>query len=492
MNEEFKKITDKYQKMIDNVRWHLDTNKPTDKIEIQKCETQIADYEEMIRDLQSVISMCTTPAPVSKTTGQIQGEPNYIEKILHGMFPAYPVQKTWKDVIYSLRSAMIFANDLPHGAALTCQLVDIACLLWEYENDRLKNNSLPGTGNITKMKIKFQEGVQVSDKNLEGCVATIDELCIVETGEDKADAFRQVIKSISVLLAHNSGINSKELNSILSTNKLKQGPINFPVQFGKSRMADFEEDTWTFDMPEDFKIIAGEFALLPKTNYEMMLSKKKENEGVWTWVAMFYGAVKGLVDLKNYKEIKGKDAYYLEEQPKQWYAATQALQLWKKSDYGALPLPKAENNLGELLDHLKTVNYPAYGHEVVMLWIYMGKWHIGLRNHKESPELKTTFDGESLYGIVSEFYNFCLNRGYVDTFPSTLGTVPQKSETGYRANFLWGFEDNTIESIGYEFANGKTEAYIKECWDELVKRIKESAAAPTGTIRNISQSGAQC
>lgn len=42
----------------------------------------------------------------------------------------------------------------------------------------------------------------------------------------------------------------------------------------------------------------------------------------------------------------------------------------------------------------------------------------------------------------------------------------------YTANFLWGFEDDSIEAIGYEFANAKTEEYQKECWLALIEKIK--------------------
>lgn len=38
----------------------------------------------------------------------------------------------------------------------------------------------------------------------------------------------------------------------------------------------------------------------------------------------------------------------------------------------------------------------------------------------------------------------------------------------YSADFLFGFADDSIESLGYEFANAKTEAYQKECWEQLV------------------------
>ena len=44
----------------------------------------------------------------------------------------------------------------------------------------------------------------------------------------------------------------------------------------------------------------------------------------------------------------------------------------------------------------------------------------------------------------------------------------------YNANFLWGHDDNSIESLGYEFANAKTEEYQKECWEALKQAIKIS------------------
>lgn len=49
---------------------------------------------------------------------------------------------------------------------------------------------------------------------------------------------------------------------------------------------------------------------------------------------------------------------------------------------------------------------------------------------------------------------------------------PVQGEGNYRANFLFGFDDESIESLGYEFANGKTEEYLKECWDALLDKIK--------------------
>jgi hypothetical protein len=47
-------------------------------------------------------------------------------------------------------------------------------------------------------------------------------------------------------------------------------------------------------------------------------------------------------------------------------------------------------------------------------------------------------------------------------------------EIKYRANFLWPSKDDSIESAGYEFANGITEEYQQIWWKELLKL----AAAP--------------
>lgn len=48
-------------------------------------------------------------------------------------------------------------------------------------------------------------------------------------------------------------------------------------------------------------------------------------------------------------------------------------------------------------------------------------------------------------------------------------------DANYRANFLWGFSDDSIEMIGYEFANGKTEEYLKVCWDALLDKVKSTS-----------------
>lgn len=48
------------------------------------------------------------------------------------------------------------------------------------------------------------------------------------------------------------------------------------TQIGESAMADFEENTWTFEMKEDFQVIAGEFAIVPKEEYLQLLSQRDE------------------------------------------------------------------------------------------------------------------------------------------------------------------------------------------------------------------------
>lgn len=35
------------------------------------------------------------------------------------------------------------------------------------------------------------------------------------------------------------------------------------IQIGESSTADFEENTWTFEMPEDYHVQAGKFAIVP-------------------------------------------------------------------------------------------------------------------------------------------------------------------------------------------------------------------------------------
>lgn len=47
------------------------------------------------------------------------------------------------------------------------------------------------------------------------------------------------------------------------------------TQFGKASSADFEEQTWTFEMKEGFKVTAGDFAIIPKQKYDFLLTALK-------------------------------------------------------------------------------------------------------------------------------------------------------------------------------------------------------------------------
>lgn len=41
----------------------------------------------------------------------------------------------------------------------------------------------------------------------------------------------------------------------------------------------------------------------------------------------------------------------------------------------------------------------------------------------------------------------------------------------YRAEFLWPHEEESLEALGYEFANAETEPYRREIWNEIVSKI---------------------
>lgn len=56
----------KYQRWIDNIEWHLKTNKPTDKMELQKCHQQINDYKEVIVDIDTIVSNSTSPSQLKQ------------------------------------------------------------------------------------------------------------------------------------------------------------------------------------------------------------------------------------------------------------------------------------------------------------------------------------------------------------------------------------------------------------------------------------------
>jgi hypothetical protein len=47
------------------------------------------------------------------------------------------------------------------------------------------------------------------------------------------------------------------------------------TQFGESLDADFQENTWTFEMPVPFSVCAGEFAIVPRAEYDALIERAK-------------------------------------------------------------------------------------------------------------------------------------------------------------------------------------------------------------------------
>ena len=45
------------------------------------------------------------------------------------------------------------------------------------------------------------------------------------------------------------------------------------TQIGDSATADFEDNTWTFEMPKEFRIAAGKFAIVPMEEYERLIKQ---------------------------------------------------------------------------------------------------------------------------------------------------------------------------------------------------------------------------
>jgi hypothetical protein len=48
------------------------------------------------------------------------------------------------------------------------------------------------------------------------------------------------------------------------------------TQFGVSATADFEKNTWTFEMPNKYSVFAGEFALVDKTLYDQLMQSVED------------------------------------------------------------------------------------------------------------------------------------------------------------------------------------------------------------------------
>lgn len=45
-----------------------------------------------------------------------------------------------------------------------------------------------------------------------------------------------------------------------------------PAQYGSAESADFEANTWTFEMEAGYKIAAGPFAIVPRASYDKLLA----------------------------------------------------------------------------------------------------------------------------------------------------------------------------------------------------------------------------
>jgi hypothetical protein len=52
------------------------------------------------------------------------------------------------------------------------------------------------------------------------------------------------------------------------------------TQFGTALTADFQESTWTFEMPEDYEVTAGEFAIVPKEKYDLLIYTLEAIKGI--------------------------------------------------------------------------------------------------------------------------------------------------------------------------------------------------------------------
>ena len=65
-------------------------------------------------------------------------------------------------------------------------------------------------------------------------------------------------------------------------------------------------------------------------------------------------------------------------------------------------------------------------------------------------------------------------RRLADLTGQSLPTAVSEPSRIYRAEFLWGHEDGSIEAAGYEFANAGTEDYSKEWWDVLLERVRQA------------------
>src|SRR5262245_41417496 len=99
----------------------------------------------------------------------------------------------------------------------------------------------------------------------------------------------------------------------------------------------------SFGSIRTLKMINDELAT---TALSSMQDGKEDEDSAWKWAAIFLGALQELVDLKTLKDTYGSRIEgYEKRKPLAWEKARNAIELWKKSDYGALTLDYL-NSLG--------------------------------------------------------------------------------------------------------------------------------------------------
>lgn len=63
---------------------------------------------------------------------------------------------------------------------------------------------------------------------------------------------------------------------------MKKTTAKFPVQIGQSITCDFQEKTWTFEMPEGFVFTGDKFAIITTEDYEHMKAEIIKLN-LWYW-----------------------------------------------------------------------------------------------------------------------------------------------------------------------------------------------------------------
>jgi hypothetical protein len=138
---------------------------------------------------------------------------------------------------------------------------------------------------------------------------------------------------------------------------------------------------------------------------------QQEVKELHEWIAIFYGALKDLVDLKDYKDKMGKDRIYTESQPMTWHKAKQSIELWAKSDYGAKGAPQQE-----VSPELEAQPSPTHKYQTGKVWAISESTPEGLsiegnHNWKEGQLLS---EGEDFYKAE----NYFTKKGHPTSFNS--------------------------------------------------------------------------